>query len=53
MSYLVFEDDFSISLETQRAQIVIMERESGNKVDVTSINDGYVPSVSAPDGVMD
>ena len=53
VSYLVCEGDLSIFPDTQRAQIEMIERESGNKVDVTSISNGHVPPISAPDEVID
>jgi hypothetical protein len=52
VSYLVYENDLSITAKTQRAQIGRIERESGNKVDVTSIQAGHVPPNSAPKDVV-
>ncbi|KAI0144822.1 hypothetical protein BJ166DRAFT_565924 [Pestalotiopsis sp. NC0098] len=52
VSYLVCEDDLSITAETQRSQIDMIERESGNTVDVTSIQAGHVPPISAPQDVI-
>lgn len=52
VSYLVCENDLSITAETQRSQIDMIERESGNKVDVTSLQAGHVPPISAPQDVI-
>jgi hypothetical protein len=53
VSYLVAEDDQSIPPAIQRSQIDMMERVSGNKVNVSSVNSGHVPHVSHPQHVID
>lgn len=53
VSYLVCENDNSIVVGTQRAQIEMIERESGNKVDVTTISAGHAPTQSDPQVVID
>ncbi|RWA11421.1 hypothetical protein EKO27_g3676 [Xylaria grammica] len=53
VSYLVAEDDQSIAPATQKSQIEMIERTSGNKVDVSSVNSGHVPPVSHPQHVID
>ncbi|KAH6683621.1 Alpha/beta hydrolase fold-1 [Plectosphaerella plurivora] len=52
VSYLVAEGDQSISPETQRSQIKMIERVSGNKVDVTATSAGHAPPLTAPDDVI-
>lgn len=52
VSYLVAEGDQSISPETQRSQIEMIERVSGNRVDVTTNSAGHAPPLTAPDDVI-
>lgn len=53
VSYLLCEEDVVIPPSIQRAEIEMIEGESGNKVDVTSIKAGHVPIVSQPQKVVD
>ncbi|OTB00613.1 hypothetical protein M426DRAFT_65562 [Hypoxylon sp. CI-4A] len=53
ISYLVAENDQSIASATQKSQIEMIERVSGNKVDVSSVNSGHVPCISQPQHVID
>lgn len=53
VSYLFCETDSCILPRIQREGIDMIERESGNKVDVTSINAGHLPSATAPQEVID
>ncbi|KAH8666972.1 Alpha/beta hydrolase fold-1 [Xylariales sp. PMI_506] len=55
ISYLLCEDDITIPADLQRKGIEHIEKESGNKVDVTSIKAGHCPSAdsSAPHLVVD
>ena len=53
VSYLVAEGDLSIAPATQRSQIDMIERVSGNEVDVWSINSDHAPSISQPQYVID
>lgn len=53
VSYLVAEADRSIPAAVQRTQIEMIERVSGNKVDVSSIDSGHVPPISHPQEVID
>ncbi|KAI0854607.1 alpha/beta-hydrolase [Xylaria cubensis] len=53
ISYLIAEDDRSISSAYQRSRIEMIEHVSGNKVDVSSVNAGHVPPVSQPEQVID
>ncbi|CZR55098.1 uncharacterized protein PAC_04984 [Phialocephala subalpina] len=53
VSYLVCEEDLVIPLKNQREEIEMIERESGRKVDVTSIKTGHVPIASQPQLVID
>lgn len=52
VSYLIAEGDKSITPETQRSQIEMIERVSGNKVNVTSTSAGHVLPASALDDVV-
>ncbi|KAF3025916.1 hypothetical protein E8E14_014904 [Neopestalotiopsis sp. 37M] len=52
VSYLVCENDLSIVHDTQKSQIEMIERESGKKVNITSIQAGHVPPISAPQDVI-
>ncbi len=53
VAYLVCEDDLTIPAPVQRDGIEMMERESGRKVEVTSIKSGHLPSVSMPEKVVE
>ena len=48
VSYLVCENDLCIPEKIQREEIDMIERTSGNKVDVTSIKAGHCPTISKP-----
>ncbi|KAI9147379.1 putative hydrolase R7 [Paramyrothecium foliicola] len=50
--YLVAEGDRSISPQTQRSQIEMIERVSGRKVDVTTTQAGHVPNITASNDVI-
>ncbi|CAI6097546.1 unnamed protein product [Clonostachys chloroleuca] len=52
VAYLVADGDLSIAPKTQRSQIEMIEKVSGNKVDVTTTSAGHVPPVTAPDDVV-
>ncbi|VUC20988.1 unnamed protein product [Clonostachys rosea] len=52
VAYLVAEGDLSIKPATQRSQIEMIERVSGNKVHVTTTSAGHVPPLTAPDDVV-
>ncbi|KAI1089670.1 alpha/beta-hydrolase [Rostrohypoxylon terebratum] len=47
VSFLFCERDLCILPQLQRAEIEMIEKETGNKVDVTSVNAGHCPSVTA------
>ncbi|GAW22174.1 hypothetical protein ANO14919_117090 [Xylariales sp. No.14919] len=53
VSYLVAANDQSLSPATQESQIEMIERVSGNKVDVSRIDAGHVPSITHPQDVID
>lgn len=53
VSYLLCENDVVIPPGIQRAEIEMIEKESGNKVDVTSIKAGHAPTASQPQKVVD
>ncbi|KAI1384589.1 alpha/beta-hydrolase [Hypoxylon trugodes] len=53
VSYLLCEEDETILPKFQRLGIDTIERESGNKVDVTSIKAGHCPTVTKPQEVVD
>ena len=53
VSYLFCEEDLVIPPDNQRAGIDLIEKESGKKVDVTSIRAGHAPPVSEPQKVVD
>ncbi|KAI1817860.1 alpha/beta-hydrolase [Poronia punctata] len=53
VSYLVCEEDLVITPEIQRKEIEMIEKETGNKVDVTSIKAGHCPTTSVNDQVVD
>ena len=52
VSYLVAEEDRSIQPAAQRAQIAMIEKASGRKVDVTALKAGHVPPISHPEEVI-
>ncbi|KAI1759216.1 Alpha/beta hydrolase fold-1 [Hypoxylon sp. FL1150] len=52
VSYLVAEGDQSIAPSTQRSQIEMIERVSGNKVHVSSVNSGHDLTISHPQHVI-
>lgn len=47
------EADKVIPLESQRGMVDMIEKESGNKVDVHLINSGHCPNVSMPGRVAE
>ncbi|KAI0399120.1 Alpha/beta hydrolase fold-1 [Xylaria palmicola] len=49
VSYLLCEEDLVVSPEIQRREIEMVERETGRKVDVTSIKAGHCPNLSVPE----
>jgi pimeloyl-ACP methyl ester carboxylesterase len=53
ISYLVCEKDLVIPPTVQRSEIAMIERETGKKVDVTSIETGHIPTASQPQLVID
>ncbi|KAI2470418.1 alpha/beta-hydrolase [Annulohypoxylon bovei var. microspora] len=53
VSYLLCEEDQCIPPQTQRDAIDIVEKESGNKVDVTYIKAGHCPTLTAPEKAVD
>ena len=53
VSYLLCENDRAISPLVQRAGIEMIEKESGNKVDVTSIPGDHVAPLSSKTEVVD
>ncbi|KAI1436130.1 Alpha/beta hydrolase fold-1 [Xylaria sp. CBS 124048] len=53
VSYLFCEGDQTIPPAVQRKEIDMIERETGSKVDVTSINSNHVPTVHCPEKVVD
>lgn len=53
VSYLVCADDLCIPLSVQEGEIKMIERESGNKVDVTKIYADHIPNVTSPQAVVD
>lgn len=52
VSYLVAEDDLCIPATTQRAEIEMIQKESGKKVDVTSAKVDHVPNETATQEVL-
>ncbi len=52
VSYLLCEEDIVIPAKIQRDGIELIEKESGNKVDVTCIKTGHVPMAGAPQEVI-
>ncbi|KAI1811924.1 Alpha/beta hydrolase fold-1 [Poronia punctata] len=53
VSYLIAEQDRSIKPATQKSQIEMIERVSGNKVDVSSVQSGHALPISHPQQVTD
>ncbi len=53
VSYLICEGDMLISAIAAREAIELIERESGNKVDVMTIKADHCPTASAPQDVVD
>jgi len=53
VSYLYCEEDLCIPPEIQRAEIEMMEKESGNKVNVTSIKSDHCPNITATQEIID
>ncbi|XXG96608.1 RNA helicase [Hypoxylon texense] len=53
VSYLFCEEDRCLLPSVQRDGIEMIERESGNKVDVTYVKAGHHPTVTAPREVID
>lgn len=52
VSYLVAEGDRSILPEKQRGQIAMIERVTGNKVDVTTTKAGHVATITSNNDVI-
>lgn len=52
VSYLFCEEDLIIPPAYQRAGIDLVERESGNKVDVTYVKSGHIPNNTKPQEVI-
>ncbi|KAF2816721.1 alpha/beta-hydrolase [Mytilinidion resinicola] len=52
VSYLLCEEDLCIPAQTQKAEIELIEKESGKNVDVTYLKAGHVPIVSKPQEVV-
>lgn len=46
-SWLLCEEDLTLPRDIQQAGIDLIEKKSGNKVDVTPIRAGHCPSVTA------
>lgn len=53
VSYLLCEDDQVIPASVQKDEIEMIERKSGNKVDVKTIASGHCPTASNPQVVID
>ncbi|KAF2787983.1 alpha/beta-hydrolase [Melanomma pulvis-pyrius CBS 109.77] len=53
VSYLFCENDKCVPPEVQQKGIETIEEASGEKVDVTRINSGHCPMISAPDKVVE
>ena len=53
VSYLFCEEDLCIPAKIQRAEIEMMEKESGRKVNVTSIKADHCPNITATQEVID
>ncbi|MCJ1282914.1 hypothetical protein MMC26_002240 [Xylographa opegraphella] len=52
VSWLLCEDDLCVPPDTQEDSIDLIEKESGEKVDVTSIKSGHFPNISKPHEVV-
>lgn len=52
VSYLLCEEDLCIPAKNQKDGIALIEKVSGNKVDVTSIKAGHCPNATAIDKVI-
>jgi hypothetical protein len=53
VSYLLCEEDVCIPVRIQREEVELIEKVSGKKVDITSINTGHCPNASALEKVID
>ena len=53
VSYLLCERDKCITPDVQKAGVEMIEKESGRKVDVTTIQGDHCPMVQHPDEVAD
>jgi hypothetical protein len=53
VSYLLCEEDLCIPATVQRAEIEMMEKESGRKVYVTSIKADHCPNVTSTQKTID
>ncbi|KAF4548581.1 Hypothetical protein D9617_27g045490 [Elsinoe fawcettii] len=53
VSYIFCEKDLVISPEKQKGFIEVVEQESGNKVDVVSLDSGHAPNWSVPEKLRD
>ena len=53
VSYLLCERDLVIPLDVQKAGIEMIQKESGNKVDVSSIPRDHCPMVHHPDEIAE
>ncbi|KAI0841801.1 alpha/beta-hydrolase [Hypoxylon sp. FL0890] len=53
VSYLFCEKDRCVTPQVQNEAIEMIEKESGRKVDVTSIKTGHCPSITAPENVIE
>ncbi|KAI3331731.1 alpha/beta-hydrolase [Xylariaceae sp. AK1471] len=53
ISYLLCDEDLVIPPEIQRQEIDMIEKETGNKVDVTTIKAGNCPTASVNDQVVE
>lgn len=53
VSYLLCEEDLCIPATIQKAQIETIERQSGSKVNVTSIKSDHGPNITAVQEMVD
>ncbi|KAI1171186.1 Alpha/beta hydrolase fold-1 [Nemania sp. FL0916] len=53
VSYLFCEDDLVVPVAVQKSEIEMLEKETGHKIDVTTIKSGHCPTSSCPDKVVD
>ena len=53
VSYLFCEEDLCIPSKIQKAEIEMMEKESGQKVNVTSIKADHCPNITATQETID